>query len=182
MRAACSDNLKNIELGVRNYACVWQDRFPRAVLPLANHPPADRLSWLYEILPLVESDIIYSLVDQKRPWNAEENRRVALADVQLRIGLPGVADHRRRAVDRQHGVAELLQMARKSPLTAADVDRQAPRRRQGLEEAVAVEEPVGVVPRLACPARPIGGVAFPVLAQRHAQSVIPLLMGRSSAR
>jgi hypothetical protein len=45
-----------------------------------------------------------------------------------------------------------------------------------------VESPVGVVSRLTRPACPLGGVALPMLAQRHGRSVNPLLMGRSVAR
>jgi hypothetical protein len=40
-----------------------------------------------------------------------ERRGVSLTDVQAGVGLAGVPDHRRRAIDGHNGVSELLQVA-----------------------------------------------------------------------
>ena len=106
---------------------------------------------------------------------------VRLADVKRRIGGPRGLDERGRRVERAHVVAALLQVAREPTFAAADIEGQPAGRRQQFEEALPMKAPVGVVVRLARPARPVGGVAFPVLAQRHGRSVIPLLMRRSFA-
>jgi hypothetical protein len=105
-----------------------------------------------------DDEIARAVLDRKRA-------RVRLRDLEQRLSFTGGFHERRRRVERANVVAALLQVPCQSALTTADVESQAARRRQQFEKAVAVEAPVGVVTRLACPMRPVGGVTFPVFAQ-----------------
>jgi hypothetical protein len=97
----------------------------------------------------------------------QKRTRIRLGDVERRVGAASGFDERRRRVERANVVAALLQVASETSLAAADVERQASGLRQQLEEAIAVESPVRVVSRLTRPACLLGGVALPMLAQRH---------------
>jgi hypothetical protein len=78
-----------------------------------------------------------------------------------RVGLARRSDHGRRQIDRDDLVAERLHVPREPPLAAAEVQRAATRRRQELEELVAVEEPVAVVVRLPRPGHEVRRVLLP---------------------
>jgi hypothetical protein len=82
----------------------------------------------------------------------------------------GVVLQRTVKVDERHRQAvafgpQIVSVCSKYDSVITKALSEAARRRQQFEKAVAVEAPVGVVTRLACPTRLVGGVTFPVFAQ-----------------
>ncbi|MBI3410627.1 MAG: DUF1559 domain-containing protein [Planctomycetes bacterium] len=96
----CANNLKQIGLGVHNYHDSYR-RFPSPIYKAfrsekdAGLPPEKSIGWMYSISPFVESRMDSRLkVDEKKPWDDEENRYAAddlwlvyQCPVQVRRGL-----------------------------------------------------------------------------------------------
>jgi prepilin-type N-terminal cleavage/methylation domain-containing protein/prepilin-type processing-associated H-X9-DG protein len=61
-RLSCSNNLKQIGLAVHNYASANEDCFPK--YDGANR----RLGWTTLLLPYLEQENVYKMVDQTRSW------------------------------------------------------------------------------------------------------------------
>lgn len=90
-RSQCANNLKQIALGLHDYADAHPstagadaqpDVFPSGTV---FHPvllPEGRLSWCVEVLPFIEQDALVRRLDLKAGWEAEAN---AAARVPLRI-------------------------------------------------------------------------------------------------
>jgi prepilin-type processing-associated H-X9-DG protein len=76
-RMHCRNNLRQLGLSVHDYADTYRN-FPRAAIPNPNLLPEERLSWVVDIVPFVESNNIYSKMAKKKGWQAEENRFAAL--------------------------------------------------------------------------------------------------------
>ncbi len=76
-RMGCTNNLKQLGLAIRNYH-ESHNQFPKAALPNPELPPEGRQSWIVEIWPFVEAGPLYSRIDHKKAWDAEENRFAAL--------------------------------------------------------------------------------------------------------
>jgi prepilin-type processing-associated H-X9-DG protein len=89
-RIQCSNNLKQIGLAIHNYHDTY-NRFPPAAKPSPNLSPQDRLSWMYGILPFLESNPLYSRYDGTKSWDADENRFGALTVYHL-YQCPGYPD------------------------------------------------------------------------------------------
>jgi prepilin-type processing-associated H-X9-DG protein len=73
----CNNNLRQLGLAMRNY----QDSkrgFPLAGMANPDLRPEERLSWIVEINPYIQADNLYSKMDKKKSWDAEENRFAAL--------------------------------------------------------------------------------------------------------
>jgi len=75
-RMQCSNNLKQIGLGLHNYENAFQ-AFPngRGFLPdinTASSPPGftQYRGWLVEILPYIEQDALYKAIGGTKPWNS----------------------------------------------------------------------------------------------------------------
>src|SRR5262245_60270485 len=76
-RERCRNNLRDIGLALENYH-VFYGRFPSGCKPKEGVPPERRLSWLFEILPYLESrmDETWHRVDRSGTWDAEANRLI----------------------------------------------------------------------------------------------------------
>jgi prepilin-type processing-associated H-X9-DG protein len=73
----CMNNLRQIGLAVQNFQSAHR-RFPQAAVPDPGLPPEKRLSWLVLILPYLESSPLYTQIDWKKGWEADENHSVAV--------------------------------------------------------------------------------------------------------
>jgi prepilin-type processing-associated H-X9-DG protein len=79
-RIECANNLHQLGLAVANYHDTYS-RYPLGAMPNADLPPDQRLSWLVAIMPFIEANDIYSRMDKKAGWDAEENRFAALLTI-----------------------------------------------------------------------------------------------------
>lgn len=77
-RIGCKNNLKQIGLSVSNYADTTGGQLPQATFPNDRLKPEQRLSWLFTILPFVESDNIYSRTKKELSWDSPENHEYVL--------------------------------------------------------------------------------------------------------
>jgi hypothetical protein len=69
----CANNLKQLALGLHNYAENHPERyFPSAVVA-SDGSPERRLSWMVSLLPYVEQDEVFKRLDLAKPWDATEN-------------------------------------------------------------------------------------------------------------
>jgi hypothetical protein len=57
--------------------------FPQGTRPSPYLPPEKRLSWLVTILPFLEQDNLWSLIDKDQSWDAERNRQVARTELKV---------------------------------------------------------------------------------------------------
>src|SRR5438876_1920856 len=73
--ARCHNNLWQIGLAVNNYHDTY-GRFPQAALPNPDLPPERRLSWLFGLVPFMESNQWYRKAASDKAWDAEENLRL----------------------------------------------------------------------------------------------------------
>ena len=76
-RTQCVNNLRQLSLAVENYYGTYNE-YPTAAEANPDLPPEKRLSWIVGIYPYVEASNIYSKMDRKKGWDAEENRFAAL--------------------------------------------------------------------------------------------------------
>ena len=80
-RMQCSNNLKQIGLAIHNYASAQNDCFPR------YDGTNRRLSWSTLLLPYLEQENLYRMIDQSQTWaatvNGSQNR--AAGQVPLRM-------------------------------------------------------------------------------------------------
>jgi hypothetical protein len=76
-RIGCSNNLKQILLAVQNYHDTY-GKFPPGTRPSPDLPPEKRLSWLFEIVPFIEADNLYSTAKKDEPWDSPGNRFLSL--------------------------------------------------------------------------------------------------------
>jgi prepilin-type processing-associated H-X9-DG protein len=76
-RIQCLNNLKQLGLAIHNYHDTY-NRFPPAAKPNPNLSPEHRLSWVYCIVPFVESSPLFTKFDGTKAWDAEDNRFAAL--------------------------------------------------------------------------------------------------------
>jgi hypothetical protein len=81
-RMDCANNLRQIAISVINYGDTC-GRLPSAAMANQDLPPEQRLSWIVDVMPYVESSNLFSQMDKKKGWEAEENRFAAL--MRLRI-------------------------------------------------------------------------------------------------
>lgn len=73
-RSSCNCNLKQIGLGLQNYADVYKS-FPPAYV---TDERGNRMhSWRVLILPFIEAKPLYDMYDFSEPWNGPNNRRLA---------------------------------------------------------------------------------------------------------
>lgn len=103
-------------------------------------------------------------------------RRVGHRVFPVRIRLSGVLDHGAGSVDAGDPVAASLQVTREATLAAAEVQRQTIRRRQRLEEPIAVEAPVAVMARSASPGHPSICLRFPRIAEAPLDRIVHIYL------
>ena len=81
-REYCANNLKQIGLALHNYAdmhprrLAWglsSPRLPAGTIPNAALETDQRLSWVVELLPFLEEEVLYRQFDQSAAWDAESN-------------------------------------------------------------------------------------------------------------
>jgi hypothetical protein len=79
-RSQCANNLKQIALGLHNYADTYipaksplEQGLPAGTVCLADLPPERRLSWCVELLPFVEQDKLFRGFDRQAGWDAPIN-------------------------------------------------------------------------------------------------------------
>jgi hypothetical protein len=79
-RMKTSNNLKQVGLGAHNY----ESSYGMLPAPFAERgqfgqpAPAnwsDRLSWRFELLPYIEQDYLYKVIDAGQAWNSPANRQ-----------------------------------------------------------------------------------------------------------
>ncbi|HEY7328802.1 MAG TPA: DUF1559 domain-containing protein [Gemmataceae bacterium] len=89
-RAECMNNLKQLAMAVENYEDTYC-KFPPAGETNSDLPPEKRLSWIVASYPFVEASNLYSRMDHKKGWDAEENR-FAVTETRIKIlDCPGYA-------------------------------------------------------------------------------------------
>ena len=66
-RAACSNNIKEIEIGLLTYESAHGEFPPAATIDEAGRP---LMSWRVAILPSLGQDPLYRQYDPKQPWNS----------------------------------------------------------------------------------------------------------------
>ena len=88
-RSRCTNNLQALSLAIENYHGMYS-RFPTATEENPDLPPENRLSWIVAVYPFVEANNIYSKMDHKKGWDAEENRFAALFQPKF-LDCPGCA-------------------------------------------------------------------------------------------
>jgi hypothetical protein len=78
-RMQTSNNIMQLNLGLHNYDSA-NAKLPgpyvgptEGGLP-ASANPSDRLSWRYSILPYIEQDNVYRMMDPRQAWNSPTNR------------------------------------------------------------------------------------------------------------
>ena len=69
-RAACSNNIKEIEIGLLTYESAHGEFPPAATIDEAGRP---LMSWRVAILPSLGQDPLYRQYDPKQPWNSPKN-------------------------------------------------------------------------------------------------------------
>ena len=69
-RAQCKNNLKQLGLGLQNYYGTYE-RFPSATIPNESLPCGERLSYLVELIPFLES--FHLNLDKNKGWQDVEN-------------------------------------------------------------------------------------------------------------
>jgi hypothetical protein len=76
-RSQCANNLKQIALGLHNYADTnpvgYRPALPAGTVPNAGLDPERRLSWVVALLPYVEQDNLYKQVRLAEAWDAKDN-------------------------------------------------------------------------------------------------------------
>jgi hypothetical protein len=73
-RSKCVNNLKQLVLACRNYTSAYPNEpFPRAVVPDDELVPERRLTWIYIVLPYIESNPLYRSIDPKQSWDSPRN-------------------------------------------------------------------------------------------------------------
>lgn len=73
-RSQCSNNLKQIALGLQNYHDTYGS-FPPAFVAEENGKPMH--SWRVLILPFIEQDPLYQMYDFSEPWDGPKNRTIS---------------------------------------------------------------------------------------------------------
>ncbi len=71
-RNVCSNNLRQIGLGLRNYASAYDDAFPYGTIQKDGLAPQDRLSWLVSLYSFLEQ--WFWIFDTSKPWDDDANR------------------------------------------------------------------------------------------------------------
>ena len=80
-RTQSANNLKQLGLAMHNYADVY-NHFPQGTIPNEKLKPEERLSWIVSVLPFIEQNNLYDVIDQDKGWEDEVN-----ADA-LKVQLP----------------------------------------------------------------------------------------------
>jgi hypothetical protein len=91
-RSQCANNLKQITLGLHNYADNYSGTdaagkevqlLPAGTVSNAALPPDQRLSWFVEILPFVEQVPLYESIDRKARWDSAGNAPAVQTPVRM---------------------------------------------------------------------------------------------------
>ena len=91
-REYCANNLKQIGLALHNYAdmhphrLAWglsNPRLPAGTIPNAGLETDQRFSWVVELLPFLEEDVLYRQVDQSAAWDEESNLPVSHTSLRI---------------------------------------------------------------------------------------------------
>lgn len=81
-RSQCANNLKQIALGLHNYADTYTPgqsadgqthELPAGTVANPALPPERRLSWFVEVLPFVEQGKLYQSLDRRKGWDDPVN-------------------------------------------------------------------------------------------------------------
>jgi prepilin-type processing-associated H-X9-DG protein len=81
-RVQCMNNLKQLAIGLHNYASNTPGAapgreapplLPAGTVPNAALPPERRLSWFVELLPYIEQDTLFGQIDRQASWDARAN-------------------------------------------------------------------------------------------------------------
>jgi len=71
-KATHSNNLKQIGCALHDYH-QYSGSFPLGTIANPSLTPTKRLSWIVEVLPFLEHDDLYQLIDRSKAWDADEN-------------------------------------------------------------------------------------------------------------
>ena len=86
-RLQTENNLKQIGIGMHNFASVNNGRLPPAPGMDLQNPEPPRLSWRVGLLPFIEQDQLFRRFDPKRPWDQQPNQAL-LANRPMAYGTP----------------------------------------------------------------------------------------------
>ena len=89
-RTQCASNLRNIVLGVLQYAGN-EGSLPTGTWPNASLPPEKRLSWYAAILPYIECQDLRNQLDLTQTWDGASNQPIAGTPIGL-LRCPDVRD------------------------------------------------------------------------------------------
>jgi hypothetical protein len=81
-RMQCQSNLRQIGIAAHTYHNDY-DALPPPTMSNAELPKEKRLSWLFQMVPYIAADVLFSQADKQKGWEAEENRKVALAQYKM---------------------------------------------------------------------------------------------------
>ncbi|MCA8999693.1 MAG: DUF1559 domain-containing protein [Planctomycetaceae bacterium] len=73
-------NLKQIALALHNYHDVYES-FPPGTIENANLPVDERLSWMVPILPFIDQQSLWTLINMKEAWNSDANFDALTEDI-----------------------------------------------------------------------------------------------------
>ncbi|MCA8989955.1 MAG: DUF1559 domain-containing protein, partial [Planctomycetaceae bacterium] len=74
-KAQAKNNLKQIGLAIHNYDSTY-NHLPIGTIPNEDLKPEERFSWQTSILPYLEENGTYNLLDLAKPWNEDINEAI----------------------------------------------------------------------------------------------------------
>jgi hypothetical protein len=72
-RAHCRNNLKQLANATFNYSTSYDDRLPPAAMANERLPVEKRLAWSVALLPFLEQNAIYKMLDLSQSWDSPAN-------------------------------------------------------------------------------------------------------------
>lgn len=81
-RSQSMNNMKQLALSMHNYHDVHQS-FPAGTVANEDLKPEERLSWYYNVLPMMEQQWVYNQIDPEKKWNEGDNNEAAFMEIPI---------------------------------------------------------------------------------------------------